>query len=482
MSDTPPDFDLKFLPDWLKETPDKNPYANFEGEREERPRRDFSSKRSGPPPARRDDRRKSESRPPQRDGPRRDTRPGQDRNRPPHAAAPAAPPRPATVNVEFVPNPEFAAALAKQIKSSSRAYPLFDVARMFLDKPDRHRVKISAVDPSATLFQCGENGPLSSDRQTIEKNAFALSKHLYYAEQTTQGEPPKGNFTNVARCRESGVLLGPTNHHAYQTNLRKLYEERFSRRISFPEFQRQIETISAPEAIEAWKEQVRSVTTFTTTQEAEPLTFNSASEAEQHFRKHYLAQILRSGNAFEISGEASRNLPDRAIASAVRETWETETRFPGHVMNHLRGEFVRAGLFVFKHRNRVQLISAIRPTPFAQSQQSLSEGITSILKTIAAATKCTRAELAAKLLPPNEEEAAKIKPALASDLRWLIDTGHVIEMHNGILELPYVPAPETKPVNKPSAAPAEKSARPVEQQPKPQQPDDVKQQQSQQQA
>jgi hypothetical protein len=477
MSDTPPDFDLKFLPDWLKETPNKNPYANYEGEREERPRRDFSSKRSGPPP-RRDDRRKSEQRP-TRDGARGDAHRGQDRNRPPHAAATASPPRPATVNVEFVPNPDFAAALAKQIKSSARAYPLFDVARMFLDKPDRHRVKISTIDPNVTLFQCGENGPLSSDRQTIEKNAFALSKHLYYAEETTQGEPPKGNFTNVARCRESGVLLGPTNHHAYQTNLRKLYEERFSRRMSFPDFQRQIETVSAPEAIEAWKEQVRSITTFTTTQEPEPVTFTSSSEAEQHFRKHYLPQILRSGNAFEISGEASRNLPDRGIAYAVRETWEKETRFPGHVMNHLRGEFIRAGLFVFKHRNRMQLVSATRPTPFTQSQQSLSESITSILKTISATAKCTRAELAAKLLPPNEEEAAKLKPVLAADLHWLIHTGHVIEMHNGILELPHIPTPESKPSSKP---PAEKSARPVEHQPKPEQPATIEQQQAQQQA
>src|SRR4051794_26047232 len=47
MSDSPQDFDLKFLPDWLKEAPAPNRYANFEGE-SDRPRRDRDDRRPGP--------------------------------------------------------------------------------------------------------------------------------------------------------------------------------------------------------------------------------------------------------------------------------------------------------------------------------------------------------------------------------------------------------------------------------------------------
>ena len=32
MSDLPQEFDLKFLPDWLKEAPAGNPYADYEGD------------------------------------------------------------------------------------------------------------------------------------------------------------------------------------------------------------------------------------------------------------------------------------------------------------------------------------------------------------------------------------------------------------------------------------------------------------------
>src|ERR1700677_1695164 len=212
MSDIPPDFDLKFLPDWLKEEPSKNAYANYEGEREERPQRDFNKPRPRQG-SQRDQKRDHKPKGPRPPDGRQGGRP-QRRDDRAHSPAPQQErvERGVPVKVEFLPELHCAVALAKQIKASARAYPLFDLARMFLGKPDRHRVKIATTDSSATLFQCGENGPVSRDRQTLERNAFHLLKHLYYTEETTLGDPPKGNYNNVARCRLSGTLLGPTNH------------------------------------------------------------------------------------------------------------------------------------------------------------------------------------------------------------------------------------------------------------------------------
>ena len=452
MNEIPPDFDLKFLPDWLKEQPKKNVYANYEGEGPEKPRRDFTK----PRPRQRDQKPKGQRPPESRQRRHQQGDEPQRGHLPPQEHAEKASP----VKVEFLPELHCAVALAKQIKASARAYPLFDLARMFLEKPDRHRVKIAASDPAATLYQCGENGPVSQDRQSLERNAFMLSKHLFYEEETTQGDPPKGNYTNVARCRLSGTLLGPTNHHGYQPAVRKLYEERFSRRMPFTEFQREIEVVSEPGVIEAWKEQSRSVTTFKTLKEPEQLSFTPAGEAERHFRSHYLAECVRGGKAFELSGTASRNLPDRNLSAAVRYAWEDENRFPGHLMNHLRHEFIRAGLYIFKHRNRVQLVSPIRPVPFGNTQQTLSDSVAEILKVIAATPKCSRAELAAKILPAHEDDPAKIKSQLASDLHWLTHAGHVIELHNGILELPVPPAsnPATPPKKREKQHPAVKTA------------------------
>ena len=62
-------------------------------------------------------------------------------------------------------------------------------------------------------------------------------------------------------------MLGPTNHHDYQRRLRNIYEQRFSRRMSFPEYQHKIEIVSDPAVVDKWKEDARKQTSFTTLRE-----------------------------------------------------------------------------------------------------------------------------------------------------------------------------------------------------------------------
>jgi hypothetical protein len=406
-----------------------------------------------------------------------------------------------------LPDPNCVASIAKQVRATNRAYSLFDLARMFLAKPERHRVRITAEQPDAVLFQAGENGPVGFDKQTVERAAFDALKSQFYVEESIQRDPPKGNFTNVARHKFTGTLLGPTNHHGYQPALRKLYEERFSRRMSFPEFQREIEIVTEPALVEQWKEQTRTKTIYrprppeaaeptakpneepavlenqqdetsaepqtqqteSAPQTEEPSTaeaeaspeaepqeqseqpaqpaFESLNEVEQHFRKHHLESVMRSGRTFEIHGETSRALPDRRIASAVRQAWEKERGFPGQMMHHLRAQFSQANLHMFKHRKRMQFVAAVRPAPFSSADRAgLTPNVADILRIIETTPDCTRATLAAALLSQMKEddvELPKRKAALATDLRWLIDAGRVIEFGDGKLELPFAPKAES---------------------------------------
>ncbi len=255
-------LDLKMMPSWVTEPAQANDYSNHPGEDE----RSFDREGRRPPRGR--DQRTS--RPPgreQRDGRkrpdnRRDERGGGERrpdNRPPREREPMAPlPQ---VGVRFLPRGAAFESVIAQIKSGTVAYSVFALARLFLDKPERYDVRLTAAE-GATLHQLGENGPVSTDPRTLEASAFPAMKDRFYDEEQTQTEPIKGNFTNVARCRASGTLLGPTNHHSYQPQLRSLYEQRFSRRMSFQDYQRQIEVVSDPAVVEQWKEQARSITTY----------------------------------------------------------------------------------------------------------------------------------------------------------------------------------------------------------------------------
>src|SRR5205085_9579933 len=132
-------------------------------------------------------------------------------------------------------------------------------ARLFLEKATRHDVKLTAP-AGISLFQLGEHGMISTDRDFLERSAFRVLQSDFYKVEVSETEPIKGNFTNVARDRLSGTILGPTNHHDYQRRLRNLYEQRFNRRMSFSDFQPQGQIVTEPAEIEKWKEEARKVT------------------------------------------------------------------------------------------------------------------------------------------------------------------------------------------------------------------------------
>src|SRR6266705_2204348 len=398
-------LDLKLLPAWVKEPAEARNYEHYTGEERERPRdgqrfprdkRDRKFKRSTPkafateaPNAHRStvNARKPHSheakklgrdRPPRARRPklRREDRHSQDR-RSPVAQAPLE------ITIRFLPYSRVFENVAAQIKSGSVAYSIFALARLFLEKPERYEVRLTAKAGSP-LYQLGENGAVSLNREFLERNAFQLVHEDFYKIDITQSDPIKGNFSNVARCRLSGTLLGPTNHHNYQPQLRTLYEQRFSRRMSFPDYQRQIEIVNDPALIEQWKEQARTLTTFKTLNDEPSSTFSSAAEVERHFRSNYLPGLVRSVAEVTISGVLSRRLSDRTLNRGLEDAWTRETRSPSKMIKKLTGRFRQEGLNVFRHRRGMLFVSPIRVRPFVHEQAGVSSSVNTILEALAA--------------------------------------------------------------------------------------------------
>jgi hypothetical protein len=343
------------------------------------------------------------------------------------------------VKVDLLPEPAAGAGIAKQIKASGRACGVFHVAKMFLDRPERYRVRISALDPNAQLFQAG-GGPVSFDRGDVERGAFRALRDQYYVTETTQGDPPKGNFTTVARDRFSGALLGPSSHHSYQTALRKLYDERYSRRLEWQAFLRNIENVSDPAAVEQWKQQASSVTLIKTkvAEGEEPVVFKTEYDAEQHFRTTHLPNLVKASRTLEVAGPMATAMLDRDISFAVRDTVEQERRVPLGIVNGLRPYFSEAGLHLFKWKRKILFASAIRPQRHP-ADTTFSDGMSALLNAIGEQPGIKRPQLAAKLLvglAPDSPEAAAKKESLASDLHYLVHIGYVVEFQNGSLELP----------------------------------------------
>ena len=438
-------IDLKFLPAWVKEDWSAARHAGFEGEDEQahwpregtdrrprpsRHRRDAEKTRRRHDRGERDDRKPLD---------RRDRK--RSRDFPARREAPS--PLPA-LDVHFLPQAAAFENVAAQIKTGTAAYSVYALARLFLQKPERYHVRVKTKNASP-LFRLGESNAIATNRNVLEDSAFRLLREKFYTANVTLNDPIKGDFSSVARERTTGTLLGPTNHHGYQPQLRRLYEQRFSRRMSFTDFQRQIEIVSDPALVEQWKEEARKVIAFTTQQEEPPQTFNAETEAERHFREKYLPSLISESVEAEIDGVTSRKLQDRGIARLIEDAWSAEVRSPSNIMQELAGRFRGAGLQIFRHRKGMLFVSPIRLK--AIDEVAVSDSVRQILEALKASPRINRKELAEKLIGPDTEvaEAEKRKLALASDLHWMIRQGHVIEFNDGSLDLPRARLPKKEP-------------------------------------
>ncbi len=502
----PDELDLEklFLPAWAQEPASANLYAQYEGEdkpdrrgegRRDRPRRPQGApfdrnrargpRREGGPGGtdrdRRPDRGPQRDRPPgrQQQGEGRlegQGRPGR-RDRPGRGGERRPPPAPLPeIGVNLVPDEKGVDSLARQIKMTGRAYPLFDIAQMILQRPERVSVvfgvrksaEAKAIQP---LFVCALDDTLwLSEDEAI---AHVLKKHFatFYQTERTATEPPKGKYTFVAQCGMSGMILGPPNYHDYQNQLRKLHAERFAR-MPFEAYKSRVKIVRDEEVVKKWIDEQSWKTEYTCLNMPEPLKLPNMEAVEKHFRETHKENIIKSVEIHTMSGTAARSMPCGELGRLVRSVWEDQRRFPLQIATALSQQFAARGLQFFKVNRTITHVSVARPHYLDLEATPVSEGVKRIVDFINSNPKSTRRQLVDALAPapapqpipvapaeggavtPPHVEATPEQTAVISDLHWLVHQGHVIEFANGILETAKKPAPKPPKPAAPVQAPA----------------------------
>lgn len=350
--------------------------------------------------------------------------------------------RPPPIEVTFIPERRGLKPLVVRLARSGRAYPLFEVATLFLSKPDFYAVKQEVIPGAAGaesvfLYQCAECKVVFLDRNRAV--AHALNKHidLFYAREETQSEPPKGAFMCVARCKLSGELLGPPNYHEFNERLLELHSTRFAA-MSLDAYRRQIVNEADPALIEQWKKAACRQVVYRTLRAAEPLTFKRRSQVEAHFLEHYAPALIWKGRRFVTPGVACRDLEDPQIRRAVEESWAHENHFPLKMAVSIQPAFRHLGLHTFKASGKATFVTAIVPHPIDPLQAA--DGIRRILECLCAHPGVSRQELVTLLRPDAAPGAVPATPEVAAilhALHWMVEKGHVIEFYNGTLAIPY---------------------------------------------
>lgn len=492
------DLELQLLPAWAKQSPDANRYAKYEGgEGDSGPRGRERRERRGPPSDRSERPRRREGGPrtsrdespgPRRGGGGRHERPRRDENREP---APVLP----EVSVSFVPEEKGVESLARQIKLTGRAYPIFDIGHLILKRPDRYHVVFVTVKKAdgqvaQPLWVCNLDDTLWLSDQEAAQHVLRRHFETFYKAERIPADPPKGTYTFVAQCGLSGAILGPPNYHDYQNKLRKLHAERFSR-MPFELFKAKVRIIKDEAVVKKWIEEQSWKTEYHCLNVPEPKRLGSREEVERHFREAHFGNIVRAVESHTLAGVAAQQLPTPALRQLVRRGWDEQQRFPLKIVTTLSQQFAAHGLQFFKVNRTITHVAVARPHFLDLETTPVSEGVKGIVVFINAHSGCTRRQLfealapsAARAVPaatplpaensassgPTAGAAADIparpsalppsssgdlreptaeQTAVIADLHWLIHQGHVIEFANGRIEaakkpVPKPPRPEPK--------------------------------------
>ena len=497
VSDLDLNLDNLFQPAWAQGKTETNKFAKFTGNEGVKPERTFSGKPGERRAPRRDgaggggfgggERRSGFGGAPRgggskfgerqggfRGGDRRDDR----REERPAPLAPLP-----ELNVAFIPEERGVEQLARQIKVTGRAYPLFKIALLILQKAERYSVLLTKKSGAAAqpLFTCAlDETPWTNEDEAV---AHVLKNHFatFYTAERTATEPPKGVYTFVAQCGLSGEVLGPPNHHDYQNQLRKLHAEKFSR-MPFDMFKARVKIVKDEAVVKKWIEDQSFKTEYVCLNVPEPLRLATLEEVEKHFRATHKDSIIKPVESLTVAGLPSRSLRDNGLQRLIRQEWEQQKFFPLPIATKLSQQFAQYGLQFFKVNKTVTHVSVARPTFLDIESNPVSDGIKRIVDFINATPKCTRKKLVEALAPtpkvtlipipeapvaaapvaegeaaatapkPAEPKAPEQTPeqtAVMVDLHWLIHQGAVLEFADGRMEtakkpLPKPPKPEKK--------------------------------------
>jgi hypothetical protein len=488
------DLDLEklFLPSWAQESANNtNRYAKFTGnEGERRGDRDRGDSRGGPRPPRRDG---------SGGGERRSGPPGQGVRRPEGQGGFRAPrrdglgqggagqrsggfgrderrslperretPQPLPeVNAAIIPDEKGVESLARQVKMTGRAFPLFDIAFLVIQKPERYAIRFSTKKNqqgqlAQPLFHCALDETIwLSEDEAVE---HVLQKHFgtFYQAEKSATEAPKGVYTFVGQCGLSGVILGPPNYHDYQNKLAKLHAERFSR-MPFDVYKSRVKIVRDEAVVKQWVEEQSVKTEFVCLNVPEAAKLPNREEVEKHFRVTHKETIIKQVESHPVSGMAARSLRG-GLGRIVQNLLTEQRRFPMQIATSLSQSFAHHGLQFFKVNKTVTHVAVARPHFLDIETTPVSTGVKRIVEFINANPKCNRRKLIDAIAPstvavtpvtvaPVEGAAiASATPApapdptpeqtaLISDLHWLVHQGHVMEFANGLLDTAKKPAP-----------------------------------------
>ncbi len=354
---------------------------------------------------------------------------------------PQKPPILQDIVVSFRPQEVALQTLVRSLKESHKTYQLFSIATLFLEKPERFMINLSAKDhnnPEKGFFYAlPGNWPFLTEEEAFQ---HALKTHMdeYFERSTVTTEKPKGNFQCVNQCGLTGKLLGPPNYHRYTDLIKEHFSLELEKKCTFEAFLKAIKTLKEPEMINQWLEQMCTVTRYVLKSDTSQV-FESQEAVRRYAYNNYKTKWVSFVRSAKITGNTLANLPSDTLKQTIEATWEHEKRFPLETANFLRGRLHHFGFHLYKKGKKgISFVCAVK-RKIRDENTHFSTSIQALIEFIEKSPNMLVCDLAKKYLnlgdnPPQQELVTNNDfKQLQLDLHWLIAEGYVTEYEDGRL-------------------------------------------------
>ncbi len=386
----------------------------------------------------------NDSRPPRRD----DNRPPFER---PYRQEFQQPPL-LPLEIRVLPEQKALGAIIRRVQTSHRAFPLRDIASLFLDNPNSCLIRIEPLkDQQVPLFQCKVCGFPALTEEEVRIHLTNNHIHDFFEIEEVDCEPPSGVFNSVARCSLSGELLGPPNHHSFASKLQEVLRSKYPN-MSEETYRARIEVVREPEVIEQWRQQCtrkkvyrrKGVVTETVPVNpptdgvevpAEPLPKApplSREVAELVFTREIVPAHLSSVKHLVCTAAIAVNTSSRVLSTMLRDTLNRERRFPASLFFALRGAFRHRKLHLFRVNDAKGPDFVMLKTPVALDPAHTVQSLHDVLTYVTEHPACTKFELVNTLSGDDDTKKKEILIQLA----WLLEKSHLIEFYNDVMSAP----------------------------------------------
>lgn len=477
--------DLRLMPAWVAGIGAGQTAKKFHDE-EDRPQRPGHGDRRGGPPGRRDERggfggrdrggfggrdRGTGTGGPGRDRDRRGGGPrrfdDRDREQRPQREWLEVP---RDIHVTIEPEDKAVDALASHIRSSGHAFSMFDAARLVLAGGERFHARFACAPERATgLFVTpASGGAFLSRDEALQYLLHNSGLDDFYRVEEVELEEPKGDFKSIGVCGLSGELLGPPNHHSFQSAVIRLHRERFSH-MPLEDYKRRVRVEANPDLVAQWKEKQRKGQRWIYLKEepaegAEPTTLTSRADMEAHFRRTHGDDAVKEVREIVLPGNIDKAKLTPVLFILLRNAVDTARKHLFEMSQKLGGGFERRGLKLFKRRAGKLYVSRVKPRAIDPGVV-FSARVATLVEQLKGHAGLMLHDLVEKIAPSQPQPAAEsaaveespaAKPAdptaatteapakaqlsdeqisVIKDIRWLANEGYVIEYSDGMVFL-----------------------------------------------